>query len=137
MPNLGAYGPQPILNADYASRITVPAGTLTPGILVGIPVATSGTATANFDTVLAEKFEVVDVTCRKDAAGAGNTVQVKNGTTAISDAITFTTDKAITRAGTIDTAQNVIAAGGTLRVTATFAAGTVGGLVTVWGIIRP
>lgn len=137
MPNLGAYGPQPAVNGDYASRITVPAGTTTPGILTCIPVPTSGSTTADFDTVLLEKFEVLDVVCRKDGAGAGNTITVKNGATAISDAIVFATDKAKTTAGTIDTASNVIAAGGTLRVTAARSAGTVVGLVTVYGIIRP
>ncbi len=137
MPNLGAYGPQPALNADYVSRLTVAAGTTTPGLLVCIPVPTSGSTTADFDTVLLEKFEVLDVICRKDGAGAGNTITVKNGTSAISDAIVFATDKAKTSAGTIDTAQNVIAAQGTLRVTATRSAGTVVGLVTVIGVIRP
>lgn len=137
MPNVGAYGPQPPINADYAGRLTVAAGTTKPGMLVCIPVATSGSATADFDVVLEDKFEVIDVICRKDGAGAGNTITVKNGATAITDAIVFATDKAKTLAGTIDTAQNVIAAGGTLRVTATRAAGTVVGLVTVVGIIRP
>lgn len=137
MPNLGAYGPQPILNADYAGRITVPAGTLTPGIVVCIPIATSGSTTADFSVVLAEKTEVIDVVCRKDGAGAGNTITLKNGSTAISDAIVFATDKAVTRAGTIDTTQNVVAAGGTLTATATRSAGTVVGLVWVIGVIRP
>lgn len=137
MPNLGAYGPQPVVNADYASRVTVPAGTTTPGLLCVIPVATSGSSTANFDTVVTEKCEVVDVVCRKDGTGTGNTVQVKNGTSNISDAIAFAVDKAVTRAGTIDTAQNVIAAGGTLRVTATQSAGTVAGIVWVYVVIRP
>jgi hypothetical protein len=137
MPNLGGFGPQVIVNADYASRVTVPAGTLTPGILTGIPVAPTGSITADFDVVLAEKFEVVDVICRKDGAGASNTITVKNGTTAITDAIVYAADKAVTRAGTIDTASNVIAAGGTLRVTATRSAGAVTGLVTVLGFIRP
>lgn len=137
MPNVGAYGPQPVINADYAARLTVAAGTTKVGMLVGIPVATSGSVTADFDTVVEDKFEVVDVTCRKDGAGAANTITVKNGTTAISDAIAFATDKAVTRVGTIDTASNVIAAGGTLRVTATRSAGTVVGLVTVWGFLRP
>lgn len=137
MPNIGAYGPQPVLNADYASRLTVAAGTTTPGIIVGIPVATSGSITADFDTVLTEKFEVLYIICRKDGAGAANTITVKNSATAISDAIVFATDKAVTMSGTIDTASNVIAAGGTLRVTATRSAGTVVGLVTVVGIIRP
>lgn len=136
MPSVGTFGPQPVINADYASRLTVPAGTTKPGILVCIPVATSGSATADFDTVLEDKTEVIDVICRKDGAGAGNTITVKNGSTAITDAIVFATDKAQTKAGTIDTAQNVIAAGGTLRVTATRSAGTVVGLVTVIGVIR-
>lgn len=137
MPNLGQYSPQVPVNADYLSRLTVPAGTTTPGLIVGIPVPITGSATADFDTILAEKFEVLDVICRKDGAGAGNTITVKNLATAISDAIVFATDKAKTTAGTIDTASNVIAAGGTLRVTATRAAGTVVGLVTVIGVIRP
>lgn len=137
MPNLGKYSPQPGVNDDYLGRLTVAAGTVTPGIVVGIPVPTSGSATADFDTVITEKFEVLDVICRKDGAGAGNTITVKNGSSAISDAIVFATDKAKTTAGTIDTANNVIAAGGTLRVTATRSAGTVVGLVTVIGVIRP
>lgn len=139
MPNLGQYSPQPAVNADYLSRLIVPAGTTTPGLVVEIPVATSGSTTADFDVTLAEKFEVIDVICRKDGAGTGNTITVKNGATAISDPIVFAADKAVTRAGTIDStsAGNVIAAGGTLRVTATRAAGTVVGLVSVIGIIRP
>lgn len=137
MPAVGQWGPQVGFNADYLARLVVAAGTTTPGFIVAIPVATSGSLTANFDVVLTEKFEVLDVVCRKDGAGAANTVQVKNGTTAISDAIAYDTDKAVTRAGTIDTASNVIAANGTLRVTATRAAGTVVGLVTVIGVIRP
>ena len=137
MPTIGKFGPQTAVNDDYVSRITVPAGTTTPGIIVGIPVATSGSTTADFDTVLLEKFEVLYVICRKDGAGTANTITVKNGSTAISDAIAFATDKAVTMSGTIDTASNVIAAGGTLRVTATRSAGTVAGLVTVVGIIRP
>lgn len=137
MPAIGQYSPQVSVNADYLSRLIVAAGTKTPGMLCVVPVATSGSLTADFDTVLTEKFEVLDIICRKDGAGAANTITVKNGTTAISDAIAFDTDKTQTRAGTIDTASNVIAAGGTLRVTATRAAGTVVGLVSVIGVVRP
>lgn len=137
MPNLGQYSPQPSVNADYLGRLVVAAGTTTPGVLTCIPVVTSGSVTADFTVTLAEKFEVLDVICRKDVAGAANTITVKNGSTAITDAIVFAVDKVVTRAGTIDTAQNVIAANGTLTVTATRAAGTVAGLVTVVGIIRP
>ena len=137
MPNLGIYSPQPAVNDDYLSRLTHATAGTRAGVLVFHDVTTSGSTTADFDVVVLDKFEVVDVIVRKDAAGAGNTITVKNTATAITDAIVFATDKAVTRAGTIDTASNVIAAGGTLRVTATRAAGTVAGLVTVVGIIRP
>lgn len=138
MPAVGTFGPQPVFNKEIADRLVVPtAGSTKGGILIGYPVPTSGSVTADFDVTVEDKFEVVDITCRKDGAGAANTITVKNGTTAISDAIVFATDKAVTRAGTIDTASNVIAAGGTLRVTATRSAGTVAGLVTVWGFFRP
>lgn len=137
MPAIGPLSPQQMVNSDYLSRLIVGAGTITPGMLAVIPVVTSGSATADFDVVLADKFEVLDVICRKDGAGAGNTITVKSGATAITDAIVFATDKAKTTAGTLDTASNVIAAGGTLRVTATRAAGTVVGLVCVIGIVRP
>lgn len=137
MPAVGTYGPQPVINADYAARLTVSAGTTKPGMVLTIPVATSGSVTADFDTIVEDKCEVVDVICRKDGAGAGNTITVKNGANAISDAIAYATDKAVTRAGTIDTANNVIVAGGTLRVSATRSAGTVVGLVDVIVVIRP
>lgn len=137
MPNLGAFGPQPVVNKDYADRLTVAAGTTKPGMVLTIPVPITGSATADFDTIVEDKCEVIDIICRKDGAGAGNTITVKNLATAISDAIVYATDKAVTRAGTIDTASNVIAAGGTLRVTATRAAGTVVGLVDVIVVIRP
>lgn len=139
MPNLGPKSPQEMVNADYLQRLTVAAGTTTPGQLVCYPVATSGSVTADFDTTITEKFEVLFVICRKDGAGAGNTITVKSTATAITDAIVFATDKAVTVVGTIDVAStvNVIPAGGILRVTATRSAGTVVGLVTVVGVIRP
>lgn len=93
-------------------------------------------ATADYDIIVDAKFEVIDVVVRKDGAGAANTMQIKNGATAITDAIAAATDKAVTRAGTIDTAQNVILAGGTLRCTATRAAGSSAALVTVYGLLR-
>lgn len=81
-------------------------------------------ATGDHDIVINEKFEVLDVTVIKNGAGAGNTVQIKNGATAISDAIAAAVDKTVTRAGTIDYGNNVISAGGTLRATVTRAAGS-------------
>jgi hypothetical protein len=90
-------------------------------------------ATADYDLVLKEKFQVTDVIVRKTGAGAGNTVQIKNGANAISDAIVAAVDKTVTRAGTLDPAQEVVAAGGTLRCTVTRAAGSGAVQVTVLG----
>lgn len=137
MPSLGALSAQQAINADYLKRLTSGTTDTTPTFALMIDVPTSGSVTADFDVVVDEKIEVIDVICRKDGAGAANTITVKNTATAITDAIAFATDKAVTRAGTIDTASNVIAAGGTLRVTATRAAGTVVGLVTVIVALRP
>ena len=53
------------------------------------------------------------------AGGSGDTVTVKNGSTAISDAISLNVaDKAVARAGEVDDASHEIAEDGTLRVTA-------------------
>lgn len=95
-------------------------------------------ATADYDIVVDSKFEVIDVVVGKIAAGAGNTITIKNGATAISDAIAAAVDKAVTRAGTIDrtTNNNVVAAGGTLRCTATKSAGSMACEVVVLGYVR-
>lgn len=136
MPNIGAYGPQPVVNGDYASRLTVTDQTV-PSLLTCIPFTIPDAATTSYDVTMTEKFEVTDVVCvKRNGAGAGNTMQVKNGATAISDAIACATDNAVTRAASIDDAASTIAAGGTLRVTATKAAGTANAQVFVWGFIR-
>jgi hypothetical protein len=86
-------------------RITVPAGT-----------------TGDVDVVLTHKTFVTDVMLIKTTAAGGGagTITVKNGATAITDAMSIDiADKVIARAGTIDDASNAIAAAGTLRVTRT------------------
>jgi hypothetical protein len=86
-------------------RITVPAGT-----------------TGDVDVVLTHKTFVTDVMLIKTTAAGGGagTITVKNGATAITDAMSIDiADKTIARALTIDDAQNAIAAAGTLRVTRT------------------
>lgn len=94
-------------------------------------------ATGDIDIVVARKVEVIDATAQKqNGAGAGNTMQLKNGATAITDAMACAVDNTITRAGTIDDAQSTINAGGTLRLTATRAAGTRNALVTVFALPR-
>lgn len=116
---------------DLLANLGVVADSTTTGQTpqVCIPVEMSfllpDVATADYDFILSEKLEIVDVTVIKDGAGAANTIQVKTGAgTAISDAIAAAVDKTVTRAGTLDKATRVIAAAGTMRITNTRAAGT-------------
>lgn len=139
MPNIGQYSSPAVVAADYLGRLTAANNQITPGIPVTLTYAVTDAVTSDIDIIVADKLEVIDVICRKDSgAGAGNTMQLKNGAgTAISDVIACAVDKTITRASTIDLTTNTIAAGGTLRLTATKAAGTRTALVTVLAIIRP
>jgi hypothetical protein len=110
-----------------------------PGALVVHTFLVPDAATSDIDIVVTDKIEVIDVQCiKRNGAGAGNTMQIKNGATAISDAIACAVDDTSTRAGTIvdGAGTNVIAAGGTLRLTATRAAGTRNALVTVYALKR-
>ncbi len=126
--------------ADYSDRIVADNGALTPQLMTTIPILVPDAATGDIDTVLAEKFEVVDMVCiKRNGAGAGNTMQLKDGSNnTITDAVACATDDALTRAATVtDTGgRNVIAKGGTLRLTATRAAGTRDALILVHGFIR-
>lgn len=122
---------------DYVDRLIATDSSTEPQLLTCIPVSVPDAATGDVDIVLTTKFEVVDVVCQKRAgAGLGNTVTVKNGALAISDAIACATDNAITRAGTIDDANSTIAQGGTLRLSCARAAGTRDSLVLVYGFVR-
>ena len=124
---------------DLQGRITVTNNATAPQPLTTYPFTIPDAAGAvDYDIVVDNKFEVVDVTVGKIGAGAGNTVQIKNTATAISDAIAAAVDKAVTRAGTIDrtTNNNVVPAGGTLRCTATRSAGSMACEVIVWGYVR-
>lgn len=106
--------------------------TLNASALVCLDLAfPTGAATATFVVTSLDALELVDVIVRKSNAGAANTVQVKNGVTAVTDAIVAAVDKAVTRAGTIDPAQNTIVAGGAFTVVNTFAAGDVKANVTL------
>lgn len=122
---------------DAVESIKTTNNQTSPGVMTAYPFLIPNAATADYDIVVDHKFEVVDVVVRKDGAGAANTAQIKNGATAITDVMAAAVDKALTRPLTIDTASNVIAAGGTLRCTFTRAAGTSNALITVWGFVRP
>jgi hypothetical protein len=110
------------------------------GVEVTTIVAVPDGATGDIDVVLTDKTEVTDIVIMKTAGagGASDTITVKNGATAISNAMDINVaDKTIVRAGTLDDASNVIAAGGTLRVTRTKASGAnVACKVAVRGVRR-
>lgn len=102
-----------------------------------MPFLLPDAATTTYLYTVPEKMEIIDVVCIKDAAGAANTVQLKNGSgTAISDAIATAVDKTVTRAGTLDKATRVLAAGAQLQITATRAAGSMACAVFVHYIRR-
>lgn len=89
----------------------------------GVPVIfkfTATTLTGDVDIVMVSKVRVVDVWAVKTtgAGGAGDTVQVKNSSTAITNALDMNVaDTTVVRVGTINDAQHTIEAGGTMRVT--------------------
>jgi hypothetical protein len=110
------------------------------GLTVLHRINIAGGAAANTDVVLTHKTRIIDAWA-VHTGGAGetsDTIQVKNGTSAITDAMSWAgADKALVRAAEIDDAAHEIAAGGTLRVTTTDndTGGDVGaGVVYVLGI---
>ena len=74
--------------------------------------------------------QIEDAIVQCTTASVGGTITVKNGSTAITDAIICATDKAIVRAGTIDDAQNSITTASTLTAI-TAATGDAGTLTLV------
>lgn len=89
------------------------------GLLIVHHILANQAGGVDKDVVVTHKIRVIDVIVVNAAVGgAADTITVKNGATAITDAIdTNKADKTVTRAGTIDDAQASISAGGTLRVT--------------------
>lgn len=94
-------------------------------VIGGIPVIFRidvADASANTDVIVTNKIRVLDAWGVNTGIGAhatADTWQVKNGATAISDAVAKTaTVNAIKRISTIDPAAADIAAGGTLRIAA-------------------
>lgn len=81
------------------------------------------TAAADYDITAPWDFEVIDAWgYNLEAPGGASTATVKNGSTAITNAMDFYNggsgvDKTVVRAGTIDDAQRAVSKGGTLRVT--------------------
>ena len=107
----------------------------------GIPVIhridIADAATGDVDVTLTYKTLVLEAWAVKTggAGGAANTVQVKNGANAITDAMSINiADTTVARAATIDDAQWAIAAGGTLRVSRVKAGGNAACTVFVLGM---
>jgi hypothetical protein len=111
--------------ADNALTGTVMGNVADANVIGGVPVLhrvdIAGGAAGDTDVTLTHKERVIDVWAVHTAAGeASDTIQVKNGANAITDAMDWSgVDTVVVRAGQIDDAQHEIAAGGTLRVTTT------------------
>lgn len=100
-------------------------GVMAPNNLVaGLEIIhdiTIADATGDTTLVVAFKFRVTSVSVLKTTAngGAGDTVTVKNGSTAITNAISLNAvAKTLVPTTTLDPAQTDVLAGGTLTVTA-------------------
>lgn len=127
-------------NADGTITVNADDIQVTPASLVGTSVAVNAAAnvigsipvvhrivvpagtTGNVDVTLTHKTLVTDCWLYKTTAAGGGagTIQVFNGASAISSAMSIDIDdKAIARTTEIDDAANEIAAAGTLRVTRT------------------
>lgn len=101
---------------------------LTPGIPVVFRLSIADQASGDVDYVVVPKVRVLDVWCIKEAAdghASEDTITVKNGTSAITNAMTIgaNNDTSVTRASEMNDANQEIAAGGTLRVTVVKGAG--------------
>lgn len=104
------------------------------GPLMVFHLSTAGSGTSNTSLTMAEKVRVIDAFCYLRAAGAASdTLQVFNGSDAISDAIDVS-GGANTRAaaGEMDDTKVEIAAGGTLKVTHTDAASSDAPVIDVY-----
>ena len=109
------------------------------GLMVVFTRDIADAATADYDIVLTEKVEVLEVIVQKrgSAGGAANTVQLKKGATAVSDAISINiADATAARQTTIDDAQSTYAIGATLRLAVVKAGGNAACHVTVIGVTR-
>lgn len=109
-------------SVNAAKLATVANGDVIPGIPVIFPVNIPDGVTGNVDVTITPKIRVIDFHVIKAVAagGASDTIQLKNGTDAISDALNIeVADKAVVRAASIDDAFSEIAAAGTLRITRT------------------
>lgn len=98
---------------------TVADGAVQGGVPLEFRLTLTSGANGDQDITVTPKVRVIDaIIVLKGAGTAGSTVTVKNGATAISNAVDVSagSDKALFRISSIDDAQQEIAAGGTLRL---------------------
>ena len=90
-----------------------------------------------YDAAVPFKMEIVDVIIQPRGASTNGTMKITDGTDDITDAITCAVDKTIGRAGTIDDAKAVLAAGDSLEIVCAgdTVANTIG-LVTIVAVKR-
>jgi hypothetical protein len=107
---------------------------VTAGIPILYRVDMLGGPTVTMPVAITEKSRVIDVWVVNRAAGTtSDTITVKNGTDAITNAIDISgADKTVAGVGTIDDAYWEIAAGGTLNVTETDGGGVDSPACTVY-----
>jgi len=127
-----------VMDTDHSLRELASFAGVTPNVNTegGIPVIHRINAvalTGDVDVVLVNKTRVIEVWAVHTAvAGVGDTITVKNGANAITNALDFNVaDQTVVRATTIDDAFHEIAAGGTLRITG---ASAVDAIVYVMGL---
>ena len=106
----------PLSNVTPTSVGNVADSAVSPAIAtLGVPQIIAHTfvdaATTTYVFINGSKFEIIDVWCIKDVAGAANTIQVTDSAdAAITNAMAFAVDKTVTHAGTIDKAKRTLAA---------------------------
>lgn len=118
-----AIGEDRLTAAELTGRVA--AVVANANVIGGIPVLFRidvADASADTDVVMTHKVRVINAMALATGIGAHATLdtwQVKNGATAISDAVAKTaTVNAVSRIATINPAAHEIAAAGTLRITA-------------------
>lgn len=135
----GMFVPTLADSLDGSDLDTVATAQSAGGVPVVHVIDIADAASGDTDLVITEKTEILSISGfkRGGAGAATNTFTVKNGATAITNAIDGNVaDKVVLAPSTIDDAQNVILAGGTLRVSHTKAGGDSSARFTFIGIKR-
>jgi hypothetical protein len=148
-PPAGKYADLETKHEQVAAQVNTLIGPYTNGGLSGCtPIYyefdVPDHATQNIDVVIPDKIDIVDAMIVKASANNGanaNTLQLFNVTGAgnITDAMTMNGKNVGDQVRSVSRfpAQRSIAAGGTLRMIQTKAAGDAACTVCVWGILRP